>query len=497
MLISFLKILFVFFVSFWVVIGSFTIGDGNFYAKEVYSTTIFLSVFLFHTFLLYKEKNSTYSKFLNKLEVVVVEFLLLWISIYIGTNFWIISIQIGSIAYLLGITSLYVWGVFLKNLFILLSLFIFQYSLYTFCPNFSFQEKSLFFHAFLTIISILFCYQVVHLSKIKPHLPYFLLFLCSIGSIHFLIAGFLFIYGKDIWSFSVFQISFIVTVLFSLLYYFFWNLFFRILVITALIFWYGSGRYFFNHIIEPSNNRPFLLSTINPPIISFSQEKVYIQNIRNYTHTTSDLFIPSWYNNSYNLNEVESVDFFTNPFTLNNNLAHVFVSFWFKNGQYLVISIEWRRITTTRGGWDVFRFTFRQLEKMYSIVDERDTLIVRSVISNNPLYRYPINISKNEAKRLLISLLFDAEQLRKNPKFIGTEMTCSHNLFLHMKEIFPQIPINFRVFFWWWVEEVLYEQWFFSLSPGKTLQKLQEEQFMNEKIWKFRYDKEFSKKIRE
>ena len=76
------------------------------------------------------------------------------------------------------------------------------------------------------------------------------------------------------------------------------------------------------------------------PYTEFSDNKVRIHNIRNFTYKTAYDFEPNWYDKEYDLDKLSSVDYIVNPYALGENVAHTFLSFGFDDGTYVSVSIE-------------------------------------------------------------------------------------------------------------------------------------------------------------
>lgn len=173
------------------------------------------------------------------------------------------------------------------------------------------------------------------------------------------------------------------------------------------------------------------------PVQSKSGSKpdlVTIHNLRRATYRTTTDFDVEWYSHTFNLAEVQSVDYVVEPFGSFRAMAHTFVTFGFANGDYLPISIEIRRERPEK--FNPVAGMFRQYELMYVMGDERDLIGLRSNIRKDDVYVYPIRATPNQVRRLLESMLARAARLNDHPEFYNTlTNNCATNVLRHLNEI--------------------------------------------------------------
>lgn len=79
------------------------------------------------------------------------------------------------------------------------------------------------------------------------------------------------------------------------------------------------------------------------PTISWSGNLVSIKNIRNHVWSSDVDFIPSYYDDTFDLSEIEKVNYIITPFSDKDGPAHTMLSFSFSGGKNLVISAELRK----------------------------------------------------------------------------------------------------------------------------------------------------------
>ena len=76
----------------------------------------------------------------------------------------------------------------------------------------------------------------------------------------------------------------------------------------------------------------------------FQGDAVTVRNVRNFRYgpTEADMH-PDYYTKTYDLNGIERVWYTTEPFNENKLAAHTFLTFEFKNGDFLAITMEARK----------------------------------------------------------------------------------------------------------------------------------------------------------
>ena len=101
-------------------------------------------------------------------------------------------------------------------------------------------------------------------------------------------------------------------------------------------------------------------------------------------------------------------------------MAHTFMSFGFKEGRYLAISIEARR---EKGeGYNPLAGLFRTYELIHVVGDERDIVGARSHIRHERVYLYRLNLSPWQAENLLVKMLTVVNEIYQSPRFYNTLM---------------------------------------------------------------------------
>ncbi len=174
----------------------------------------------------------------------------------------------------------------------------------------------------------------------------------------------------------------------------------------------------------------------------FNGDLVTIKNVRNfrYSPTESDMH-PGYYDKTYNLSLIKRVWYVTEPFNDYEATAHTFVSFEFKNGDFLSITIEARK--TKDQTFDIWKGMIHTYPLVYIAADERDSVLLRANIRKDKVYVYPVRLEKqSNARLLLVDMLNTMNKLTVKPDWYNTLFSnCTSSIAKHIDKINPgRIP---------------------------------------------------------
>jgi len=182
----------------------------------------------------------------------------------------------------------------------------------------------------------------------------------------------------------------------------------------------------------------------------FNGDKVTVRNVRNYRYgpTEADMQ-PAYYDRTYDLNGVKKIWYVTEPFNENQMAAHTFVSFEFKNGDFLAISIEARK--TNAQEYSIWKGAMRTYPLVYVAADERDVVLLRANLRKDQVYIYPIKLTKPENGRLLlVDMLTTMNELTTTkPQWYNTLFAnCTSAIVKHVNKLSPDRISNFSWELW-------------------------------------------------
>jgi len=243
----------------------------------------------------------------------------------------------------------------------------------------------------------------------------------------------------------------------------------------------------------PSNERVWNTDQAILPTVRFEENTVYIENIRNFSYTSTSTYTPSYYNKRVPLDSVRSVDFIVEPFG-SIGAAHTFLSFGFDDGSHLALSVEIRKeIGETFSPW---KGLLRQYELMYVIADERDVIDLRANHRNHDVYLYPTTATREQAQTLFIDMLNRGTELANTPEFYNTiTSNCTTNIVAHINTLRNE-PMSWdhRMLFPENSDVLAHELGF--IAPDMTVEEAREKYRINDRAREHQGSPDFSTLIR-
>ena len=197
--------------------------------------------------------------------------------------------------------------------------------------------------------------------------------------------------------------------------------------------------------LEPSNDRDWSADMAVLPYAEFQGDLVTVHNIRNCDYRTVDDYILEHYDKTFDLNTLESVDFVVVPFLASPGLAHVMLSFGFRDGDYLGLSVEIRREKGEK--YAAAKGILRQFELMYVIGDERDLIKQCTDVHLNGVYVYHSRFTADEARALFVDVMRRTNQLAHRPEFYNSfTNNCTTNIVRHVNRLGTRkVPYSYHV----------------------------------------------------
>ena len=253
----------------------------------------------------------------------------------------------------------------------------------------------------------------------------------------------------------------------------------------------AAGLLFFR---TPSNNRDWANDQQRLPSAVFSGDVVTIKNIRNFTYTSRSIYTPHYYDKTFRLGDIVSVDYVIEPLA-SVAAAHTFLSFGFRDGGRVAISIEIRKEAGEE--FNPLLGLLNEYEIMYVVVDERDAFKLRVMHRDNPVYVYPTTASPEMARALFVGMLARVNALSTTPEFYNTfANSCATNIADHINAVTSkQVPWDWRLLFPKESDAFAYELGF--IDNAVPLDEARRKYLINDAVKKYADDPDFSVKIRE
>ena len=245
---------------------------------------------------------------------------------------------------------------------------------------------------------------------------------------------------------------------------------------------------------HPSNERDWSVDQAILPTADIGEDSVTIHNIRNFTYTSASDYTPAYYDKTFSLKTLESVWYVVEPFS-RRGLAHTFLSFGFKDGSYVSISVEIRK---EKGeSFSPWKGLLRNYELMYVVADERDVIKLRSNFRKDQVYLYPIKTDDGRKRALFLDMLIRANKLAREPEFYNTlRNTCTTNIARHVNVIRPnRIPFSLAIIFPDYSDHLAYDLGL--IDTDLSWEDVRDHFNINSQAERFADDPEFSRRIRE
>jgi hypothetical protein len=245
---------------------------------------------------------------------------------------------------------------------------------------------------------------------------------------------------------------------------------------------------------RPSNNRDWALDQAILPSATINGSSITIRNIRNFTYRSVDDYTPGYYDKTYSLNDVESLWLVVSPFAGSQALAHTFLSFGFKGGQYLSLSVEIRKEKGEEFG--PLLGLLRTFEIMYVLADERDVIGLRTNHRKDDVYLYPVTAQPNDIKNLFLDVLKNVNRLTTKPEFYNTLLnTCNTSIVRHINNVVPgAISLSRAVFLPGYFDRKVHTMG--AIGQGMSYEGMRKRHLINELAQAAGAGEDFSARIR-
>jgi hypothetical protein len=210
-------------------------------------------------------------------------------------------------------------------------------------------------------------------------------------------------------------------------------------------------------LAAPSNFRNWAPDLAVMPYAERTGDHVTIHNIRNFRYQTDDDYVINYYDRTYDLRNVKSLDFVVVPFKDTPSLAHTMLSFGFSDGSYLGVSAEAR--LEAGEAYSPLQGLLRQYELMYVLADERDLIGRRTRHRHADVYVYPTVATAKQSRAIFVGVLERINELARQPEFYDTLWNnCTTNIVRHVNELRPgAVPSDARVLLPGFADQLAYD----------------------------------------
>lgn len=224
---------------------------------------------------------------------------------------------------------------------------------------------------------------------------------------------------------------------------------YRWLLAVALVAPLVGGCHLVEKSIRPSNFRNWSSDQALTSYAKFAGDRVTVHNVRNCRYLEEETYLVDYYDKSFSLSDVKTVDFIICPFPDTPSIAHTMLSFGMEDEEgepyHLVASVEIRR--EEGENFAAWKGSARQYELMYVLADEQDAIDLRVNHRGEDVYLYRTTATPEQARDLLVDVLRRTNQLAQEPEFYDTlTNNCTINIVRHINRLYPdRVAYDYRV----------------------------------------------------
>jgi len=247
--------------------------------------------------------------------------------------------------------------------------------------------------------------------------------------------------------------------------------------------------------IAPSNDRDWQPEVERLAYAEIDGDRVTVRNIRNFDYRSETDFTPAWYDKTFDVSKLQSVDLVA-VYWMGPAIAHTIMSFGFEGGDHLAVSIETRK--EQGEAYSTVKGFFKQYELYYVVADERDVIRVRSNYRKDPpedVYVYRLHGSIENGRRLFLEYIHQINRLKGKPAFYNTLTdNCTTGIWMNTR-VNPGHPaLSWKILASGYVPEYLHEVG--RLAPGTPFDELQRKAHINARAQAADQAADFSRRIR-
>jgi hypothetical protein len=246
-------------------------------------------------------------------------------------------------------------------------------------------------------------------------------------------------------------------------------------------------------LIPPSNDRDWQPDLAILPFAEINNDQVTIHNIRNCDYRTETDYTVRYYDKTFDLRKLQSVDFYV-VYWGSPMIAHTMLSFGFDGGEYVCFSIETRK---EKGeAYSAIKGFFRQFELTYVIGDERDLVRLRTNFRGEQVYLYRLAADPGVARSVFLDYLKEVNRLKDHPEWYNAATSnCTTNIRGHTKPYTRNARFDWRILVNGHIDEMAYERK--ALDQSLAFPELKARSLINERAKTANADPAFSIRIRQ
>ncbi|MCD6191786.1 MAG: DUF4105 domain-containing protein [Sulfurimonas sp.] len=261
-----------------------------------------------------------------------------------------------------------------------------------------------------------------------------------------------------------------------------------LVLLGVWLFWYES--------IKPSNDKIWQKDVAVLSYATQDDTLITVHNIRNFKYTTEDKYEISYYDETFDINKLDNIDFIAS-YWMGPNIAHTFLSFSFSDNKHLAISIEARK--EVGESYSMIRGFFKDSELYYVVADERDLIGLRTNIRKNPpehVYMYQIDAELEDKQKVFLNYIKKINELKNSPEFYNTFLTnCTTSIWKNSLVNYSNMTLNWEILVSGHTAKYLYGNSLLK-TDALSFKELQKKAYINPLVDDKPIDISYSSKIR-
>jgi hypothetical protein len=240
--------------------------------------------------------------------------------------------------------------------------------------------------------------------------------------------------------------------------------------------------------------KPWRADLMVLPHVEVEGETITIRNVRNCRYRSESDYDVRHYDMRFRLTDVRTIDFIIVPFKETALLAHTMLSFGLADGRHFVVSVEAR--LEQDQDYSAVAAAGRRFPLTYVVADERDVILLRTLVRDVQVYLYPGRAQPQQIQDLLVDMLARVNQLHRQPEYYDSlTNNCTTNLVDHVNKLRPgRIPRDWRVLLPGHSDRLAYELGLLEIQG--PFEYARSNYQVNQLAGLYADDPEFSKRIR-
>jgi hypothetical protein len=245
--------------------------------------------------------------------------------------------------------------------------------------------------------------------------------------------------------------------------------------------------------IPPSNNRDWQPDVAVLPSATIAGERVTIHNIRNCDYRSETDYTCRYYDRTFDLGKLKSVDLFL-VYWGSPMIAHTMFSFGFEGQGQVCFSIETRK---EKGeDYSAIKGFFKQYELTYIVADERDVVRLRSNYRKEDVYLYRLKAEPELMRKVFLDYLRQVNRIHDRAEWYNAlTSNCTTNIRGHTAPYARNAKFDWRIIVNGFLDEMIYERG--TVDTSLPFTEFKTRSHINARAQRADKDSDFSRRIRE